>query len=151
MATAIAFCEYRRRLRRRLPKIRIFRDRTHPLEVFDDAKVYKKFRFPREAIYELTDEIEQEITYPAQRKGCLTPVLQVLLALRFYANGSFQHVVADLIGVDQSTVCRTVTRVTNALFRNSRRHIKMPTQAQANASKAKFFAMQRFLFIYLFI
>lgn len=106
--------------------------------------MYKKFRFSRQAIFELTDEIRHELEYPAERKGSLTAVLQVLLALRFYANGSFQHVVGDLIGVDQSTVYRTVHRVTKALFRVSRRHFRMPTQREANANKVKFFNMRGF-------
>ncbi|KAK7505119.1 hypothetical protein BaRGS_00003689 [Batillaria attramentaria] len=93
MAAAIAFAFYQRRQRQRLS---IFRDRTHPLEVYDDSNVYKKFRFSRRAILELTAEIEHELEYPARRTGALTPVLQVLLTLRYYATGTFQNTVGDL-------------------------------------------------------
>jgi DNA-binding transcriptional ArsR family regulator len=144
MAAVIAYRRARRGNRQNIRRCRVFRDRTHPLEVFDDQKVYRKFRFHRQAIFELTDEVSDVLEYPAQRKGSLPPLLQVLVALRFYAIGTFQNAVGDLIGVDQSTVSRTLTRVTDAFLALSRRYIKMPTKRQATASKVKFYNMQRF-------
>ena len=74
------------------------------------------------------------------RKGSLTPAYQVCLALRLYATGSYQSVVGELIGVDQSTACRTITRVTDALMLRVRDWIKMPMQAEANRQKQMFYA-----------
>ena len=82
-------------------------------EEYDDL-VYKMFRFHRQFIFELAEEVSQDIQFSLPRKGSLTPVLQMCLALRFYATGSFQSVVGELIGVDQSTACRTITTVTDA-------------------------------------
>ena len=65
--------------------------------------VYKKLRFHRRFIFELAEEVLQDIEFSLPRKGSLRPVLQVCLALRFYASGSFQSVVGEPIGVDQST------------------------------------------------
>ena len=93
----------------------MFRDRTHPLEEYNDDLVYKTFRFHWQFIFELAEEVTQDVEFSWPRKGTLTPVLQVCLALRFYATGSFQSVVGELIGVDQSTACRTITRVADAL------------------------------------
>ena len=45
----------------------------------------------------MTHELKEELEHP-NRKGALPPVLQVLLTLRFYASGSFQHICAKLIG-----------------------------------------------------
>ena len=90
-----------RRLRRSIQRQRVLHDRTHPLEEFDDAKVLKKFRFHRQAILDLCDLVHDDLEYVLLRKGSLKPDLQVLLALRFYATGAFQDVVADLIGVSQ--------------------------------------------------
>jgi len=36
--------------------------------------------------------------------------LQVLLTLRYYATGTFQSVMADMIGISQSTASRAITR-----------------------------------------
>ena len=47
-----------------------------------------------------------------------------------------------MIGVDQSTACRTITRVTDALMLRVRDWIKMPTQAEANRQKQMFYAMR---------
>ena len=82
----------------------------------------------------------QDIELSLPRKGSLTPVLQVCLALRFCATGSFQSVVGELIGVDQSTVYRTITRVTDALMLHVRDWTKMPTQAKANRQEQMFYA-----------
>ena len=64
------------------------------------------------------------------------------MVLRFYATGSFQSVVGEMIGVDQSTACHTITTVTDALNMRVRGWIKMPTLAEANRPKQKFYAMR---------
>ena len=135
---AAAYVFMRRRARRRE---RVFRDRTHPLEKYNDL-VYKKFRFHRQFIFELAEEESQDIEFSLPRKGSITPVLQVCLALHFSATGSFQNVVGELIGVDQSTACRTITRVADALMLRVQDWIKMPMQVEANRQKQKFYAMR---------
>ena len=62
------------------------------------------------------EEVSPDTEFSLPRKGSLTPVFQVCLALRFYATGSFHSVVGELIGVDQSTACRTITTVTDAAY-----------------------------------
>ena len=88
---------------------RIFRDRRHPFEVFDDVELYNKFRFRRHDIIALTDEVGETLEL-ATRLGTVPPLLQVCVALRFYASGSFQDVCGELIGIHQSTSCR-VSRI----------------------------------------
>jgi len=41
--------------------------------------------------------------------------LQVMMALRMYATGCFEKLVAETFGIDQSTASRTIRRVTDAL------------------------------------
>ena len=52
--------------RRQVRRNRIIRDRTHPLEVFDDLQVLNKFRFRREDIFEIIDEVKDDIEYRSQ-------------------------------------------------------------------------------------
>lgn len=130
------------RYRRAFRRERIFRDRTNPLEIYDDEKVLKRFRLPRVVIYELTNEVMEELQYTLPRKGCLSAVMQVCLALRYYASGSYQQIVGDLFGIDQATVSRTITRVTNAFVRKVGEWIFLPNQEEADRQKIKFFAMQ---------
>ena len=42
-----------------------------------------KYRFPRQEIVNLTDEL-QDLVKVHKRRGYLTPLLQILLTLRFY-------------------------------------------------------------------
>ena len=52
--------------------------------------------------------------------------LQVLVAFRFYATGTFQTVVSDLVGVHRSSVSRIVSGVTAALARHKNEYISFP-------------------------
>jgi hypothetical protein len=92
----------------------------------------------------MTDKLQGMLEYPAARQGSLPPVLQVCLALRFYATGATQDVIGEMIGVSQSTASRTITRVTDAMYRLVRVHIAMPTQAEANDQKLKFYQQRHF-------
>ena len=67
-----------------------------------------------------------------------------MLTLRFYATGAFQSTIADLFGVDQVTVSRTIPRVTRALMRQMPTSICLPTQQEADGQKQQFFAMAGF-------
>lgn len=51
---------------------------------------------------------------------------QLLIALRFYATGSFYVVQGDFIGVHKSTAGRIITRVTKAIVTLMPRFIKFP-------------------------
>ena len=86
---------------------RVFQDYMHPLEE------YKKVPVPLAVHIWLAQEVWHDTEFPLQRKGSLIPILQVCLALCFYATGCFQNVVGELIGVALSTACHTITRVTD--------------------------------------
>ena len=140
----MAAINYRRRRERRdHPIPRIFRDRTHPLDHFDDTGIYAKFRFRRNDILEICDATNGRLERP-NRTGVIPPVLQILLALRFYACGTFQDVCGELIGVHQTTASRVINRVTRALLPLAAAWIPFPAQADADRSKAKFYERGRF-------
>jgi hypothetical protein len=69
----------------------------NPLEVYDEADLHQSFRFIRHHILWVCDIIDIDIDYPLHRKGTLPPIVQLMVALRFYASGSFQLVVADTV------------------------------------------------------
>ena len=125
---------FQARQRRLLQRNRIFRDRTNPFDTYDDREVFRKFRFRRQHILELTRQVSAAITL-ANRGFTLTPLQQVLVTLRFLATSTFQDVCGELVGVDQSTVSRTVSRVTDAMFRQAWQHIFFPDQTSANRTK----------------
>ena len=116
----------------------IFRDRSHPFEAFNDEKLFRKFRFRRQDIIAITDDIERYINI-ANRSGSLSPLLQVLATLRYHASGSFLDVCGELIGIDQLTVSRNVTQITIAFLCQVPNHIRLPNRRQADRTKAKFY------------
>ena len=65
---------YGRRERRQMRRNRIFRDRNHPFELFDDVELFQKFRFRRHDILEITDEVSDAIQ-KTNRKGTVPPLL----------------------------------------------------------------------------
>lgn len=66
-------------------------------------------------------------------------------ALRFYATGSFQMVVADLNGLSQPSVSRNIAEVSNAIASLHRRYIFMPrTREEINKTYRDFFEIASF-------
>ncbi|XP_061563892.1 putative nuclease HARBI1 [Cololabis saira] len=57
----------------------------------------------------------------------LSPEVQLLAALRFYAVGSFLEVVGDGTGLSKASVSRSVAAVTSILLHHARAHIQLPT------------------------
>ncbi len=98
--------------------------RADLLQHFDDAKLYKTFRFDRESINMITELVRYKIERPTNRKRALSPLCQVLIALQYYATGVFQTVVGNVLHVSQSSVCRAVHDVTLALCEKSNEFIK---------------------------
>ena len=124
----------------RVRRPRVFRDRTHPLDAYNDVEIIERYRLPRPLIIELHDLIQNDIEPQTRRNKAVPAMLQLFCALRFYACGSFQRVVGDGLGLHRSTVSRIVNRVSSAIVRHHRRYITFPTtQAAKQDMKANFF------------
>lgn len=75
----------------------------------------------------------------SNRTGSLTPLLQVLVTLLYVTSPSFQiRVCGELIRLNQSTVLRTVVRVTDALFQRACQQISLPDQSQADRTNTAY-------------
>lgn len=131
-----------RRYQRRiyLRRERLFRDRLNPLEFYDDLELYKRFRFDRHSIMYITEMLQLDLQRPTERNLAIPVRSQVLVALRFYATGSFQVLVGDSYGIHKSTVSRIIHRVSRALARQINNFITFPTTLQEmNQSKHLFY------------
>ncbi|KAK7488592.1 hypothetical protein BaRGS_00020209 [Batillaria attramentaria] len=106
---------------------RIFRDRTNPFNTYN-VDLYKRFRFRRDDIVYLCDIIGDDIDHPVPRKGFLPPLVQAMVALRYYASGSFQVVIGDTFGIDRSTVSRIIDRVSRAFDSRLNEFVRFPDQ-----------------------
>ena len=108
----------------RLP--RVFK-RHLPWEGFLEEELVKRYRFGRDSLLFLARLIEDEVRPIAKRNHSVSTEEQLVVALRFYASGSFLQVIGDTHGYDKATVSRIVRRVSLALANKHQLWIKFPT------------------------
>jgi hypothetical protein len=76
---------------------RLFRDRNNPLDYLSDESIVKKYRLDRESIYmySICEDLEQDLLRFTNRSHSIPVSLQVMIALRYYANGSYISVMLE--------------------------------------------------------
>ncbi|XP_062605623.1 putative nuclease HARBI1 [Saccostrea cucullata] len=134
---AVRRCLRRRRRRRNLI-IRRLNDRSNPLEALNEAEVFDRYRFVPETIMFIVGLIQDQLLYNSQRNNPLTPLYQVLVALRFYATGSFYLTLGDTLSVSKSTAGRAVRRVTDLICTQVRRFVRLPDRNESSCIKSAF-------------
>jgi hypothetical protein len=70
---------------------------------------------------------EIEIQRPTRRSRAFPVSIQIMVALRFFATGSFQAVNGDIHNISQSSVSKITKDVTQCLVSICRQYIVMPT------------------------
>ena len=128
------------------PRQRVLRDRLHPLDIYDDVDIYARLRFRKDGIMKITDMmLAEDIQHNSDLNGALPPSIQVCVALRYFATGSFQNIIGDTIQIHKSTVCRTVRRAAVALCTRINDFVYMPVENQnLNYTRQKFHAVAGF-------
>ena len=110
------------------------------IDGFTDEELHARYRFRRESILFSTSLAAGDISRNTRRNHSLPPLHQVLIALRFYASGSFLQVIGDTFGVDKSTVSMVITDVSRALIVKQPRFIKWPlTNGECATIKNEFY------------
>lgn len=125
---AVAYYNYIRRRNPNLHRERIFRDIDNPLDYLDDTDIICKYRLPRHNIIDLCGRFNRDLRRPTLRSRPLPVSLQVMVALRFYATGSFQAILGDVHRISRPSVSRIINDFTDCLVRLSPEYVKMPTQ-----------------------
>ena len=126
---------------------RIFRREIDDvLLYYSDEELVRRYRFGRQTIRYITRLVEDEISPATNRSQPVSAIQQVLITLRYLASGSFQQVTGDTIaGLDKSTVCRIIRRVTVALSRRIDLFIKFPeSQEERDAVKQGLYEIANF-------
>ncbi|XP_062384609.1 putative nuclease HARBI1 [Sardina pilchardus] len=98
------------------------------LDIYSDAAIIGKYRLLGATIRQLIDNLGPQLQRPTGRTFALSPTVQVLTALRFYATGSFMEVVGDSLGLSKASVSRAVAAVTPLLLQHVQ-SISFPTTA----------------------
>lgn len=91
----------------------------NPLEILNEKQLLEKLRFPRHAIQELSTDLEGRLRPETSMNFSFPPLLQVCLALRFYATGCFVNAAARIIGVHKSTASRIIHSFWHAVRKTS--------------------------------
>jgi len=74
----------------------------------------------------------------------LSPETQVLIALRYYASGSFLKVIGDTMGVSKASSSRSLLAVSQCLKNMAAEWIVFPTRnTELNETMADFFKIAR--------
>ena len=94
---------------------RVFRDRTNPLEIYNDTEMFKKYRFDRAGVVNIIDTLPDQLEHPTNRNKALSPSQQVFVALQFFATGSVLDDSSTIHVVSRATTSRTISRVSNDL------------------------------------
>ncbi|KAJ8712003.1 hypothetical protein PYW08_008957 [Mythimna loreyi] len=126
----------RRRLARRLKRFN-----TNPFTDVPDAEFVKTFRLGKDSVKGLIDELVPLMAKP-RRNDSISAEMKILIALSFYASGSYQTIIGQsaLHNVSQITVSRSLNEVTEALNKIYHKYIKWPTQCdERNIIKSKFY------------
>ena len=105
---------------------RVF-NRHLPWENFSDEELLRRFRFGHESMLFIARLIEDEVRPLTRRNYAISTEQQLLIALRFFASGSFLQVIGDTHGYEKATVSRIVRKVSLALASKHEELIKFPT------------------------
>jgi hypothetical protein len=109
-------------------------------ETLTDDAFFKRFRFTRDGFQYLLDFLGDDLPEADDNRGRpFTPSTQLLVALRYYATGSFQIVHGDLQGVSQPSACRIVRRISKVIARKRAEVIRFPTGHAAAENRNVFF------------
>ena len=131
--------------RNQLRRERVFRDRMNPFYWFsDEGDFIDRFRFTKGTVQYIIELVAHDIGPHTARSHAVPAFLQVLIALEFYASGTFQITVVDIIHVHQSTVRRIVKRVSIALARKKHMFIRLPRGREVQRVREQFYQIANF-------
>lgn len=122
----------------------VLRDRQNPIEECNDREFLLRYRFSKQAVIRL---LEMLPLHPrdSERGHPVPPLLQLLIALRFYGAGTFQVVTGDLVNVSQASVSRINERmsrmIADTLFPQL---VKLPNATEAAVVMEEFYAIAGF-------
>ncbi|RMX52253.1 hypothetical protein pdam_00007931 [Pocillopora damicornis] len=80
----------------------------------------------RDSVGDLVKILAKDLEHQTRRGLLLTPMQQVLIALRFYATGTFQRVIGNLFGVSVFAACRVIHKVSRAIAKQKRQFLSIP-------------------------
>ena len=122
---------------------RIYQDRDKIEDFFDDL-LKERFRMNKSTEFFVIDLLKDDIKISRVRIYCLSPIDQVLMALRYYGSGSYQNTIGDAGSISKSSVSRSITDVTMALNIHLNDFVHFPNHNVLQQNKQIFFNRHNF-------
>ena len=119
-------------------------NRRNDFQELSDQKFIERYRLSKAVVVKVLQEIENRLTYNTNRNLPLSPMQQLLIALRFYATGTFQITIGDISVASKATVCRIVHKVSAAIAALRPRYIVFPQGEERLAVIQKFYNIAHF-------
>ncbi|XP_055681890.1 putative nuclease HARBI1 [Lutzomyia longipalpis] len=119
-------------------RLRQLRDSCDPFSL-DEIKFREHFRIPKALALEFIDELLPFMIEEDDDLGSIPYYLRVLIALQFFAKGSYQSAVGahNICNVSQPTTSRCINQVSKIIDENiAKKYIKFPVDAASKAAKA---------------
>lgn len=127
------------------PTSRVNEEKLNAMEKYNETEFKRRFRLSKDTVLYLESVFGQNVQPLTKRNRAIQPVDQILIALRYYATGSYQRVIGDIFHVEQPTVHRIVHRITAEIAKLSPLYISMPMTAQERHAVAdSFYAIADF-------
>ncbi|CAL4082538.1 unnamed protein product [Meganyctiphanes norvegica] len=112
---------------RGLYRERVFEDPLDLLHISDE-NLLRDYRFPRREIIDLINELDPYLQRATNRSQPIPTCTQVLVALRYFASGTFQSEIGEEQGIQQSSVSKVLDDIIDILVRKAKCEINMPTE-----------------------
>ena len=128
----------------RQQQFRIFRDRENPMENLSREQFQYRYRDTKEIAADLCNLLQDELNRPTRRSQALPVSLQLCIALKYFATGSFQQGTGDIHGCTVPQ-CKVVHKVSAAICKKRHLYIKFPNnRLEAQAVKEGLYAASDF-------
>ncbi|GBN98130.1 Putative nuclease HARBI1, partial [Araneus ventricosus] len=101
-------------------------DRANDLDCMDNVSFRSRYRLNKDTAESLIQMLDDTLSAPSEKNYALSSTEKVLIALRYYATGSFQLVLGDLAKVSQSSASRAINDVSKALASLRPNYIRLP-------------------------
>ncbi|KAJ3665363.1 hypothetical protein Zmor_000860 [Zophobas morio] len=95
--------------------VRHVRPRKDPFEEYSDREFRNRYRLTKDAVHFVIDLVRGDLEHLSDQALNISPALQVLVTLRYFAKGCYQTELGDLHGISQPSVSRIVHRVSRAI------------------------------------
>lgn len=124
------------------PRMRL--ERIDPLLQCDDNEFHERFRMSKTCMMILCEELSQALGPHRSGEYVLSPMMQILVSVRYYADGSFLRSTGDLFRISIASVSRIIHRVSHEISHLRKKYISFPSEQELKNSKLGFYEIAHF-------